>query len=97
MRYALDQDNELAPFPHRVNANFSAWLAQQANSGRKFSPEQMTWLSMIRDHIAGNHSIESDDFAYPPFIQNGGLGRFYDSFGDGYLTALEELNTHLVA
>ena len=97
VRYALNQDNELAPFPLRVKANFSAWLAQQANNGRTFSPAQMTWLNMIRDHIAGNHSIASDDFAYPPFIQNGGLGRFYDSFGDDYLTVLEELNTHLVA
>lgn len=97
VRFALDQDNELVPFADRVNANFSAWLAQQANNGRRFTPDQEKWLDMIRDHIAGNHSIESDNFEYPPFIQNGGLGRFYETFGDDYLLVLDELNNHLVA
>ncbi|MEQ1536657.1 MAG: DEAD/DEAH box helicase family protein, partial [Burkholderiaceae bacterium] len=29
VRFAMHQDNELVPFPERVNANFKAWLAQQ--------------------------------------------------------------------
>ena len=29
VRFAIHQDNELVPFPERVNANFNAWLAQQ--------------------------------------------------------------------
>ncbi|MEW5771094.1 MAG: DEAD/DEAH box helicase family protein [Pseudomonadota bacterium] len=29
VRFAIHQDNELIPFPERVNANFKAWLAQQ--------------------------------------------------------------------
>jgi len=97
VRFALNQDNELVPFADRVNANFSAWLGQQANNDRRFTPDQKKWLDMIRDHISGNHSIESEDFEYPPFIQNGGLGQFYETFGDTYLSVLEELNTHLVA
>ncbi len=28
-RFAIHQDNELVPFPERVNANFKAWLAGQ--------------------------------------------------------------------
>jgi type I restriction enzyme R subunit len=97
VRFALNQDNELVPFADRVKANFAAWLGQQANFGRKFTPDQQKWLDMIRDHISGNHSIESEDFEYPPFIQNGGLGRFYETFGDDYLLVLDELNSHLVA
>jgi type I restriction enzyme R subunit len=29
VRFAIHQDNELIPFPERVNANFKAWLATQ--------------------------------------------------------------------
>ena len=29
VRFAIHQDNELVPFPERVNANFKSWLAQQ--------------------------------------------------------------------
>ena len=97
VRFALEQDNELAPFAERVNANFTAWLAQQANSGRRFTDDQKKWLNMIRDHIAGNHSIETADFELSPFVQNGGLGRFYEVFGDRYNEVLEELNNSLVA
>ncbi|WP_419660427.1 putative protein DUF3559 [Desulfosarcina variabilis str. Montpellier] len=97
VRFALDQDNELVPFAERVEANFKAWLAQQANAGREFTVDQLKWLKMIRDHIAGNHSIGSEDFEYPPFIQNGGLGGFYDMFGDQYAEILDMLNTDLVA
>jgi type I restriction enzyme R subunit len=97
VRFALEQDNELIPFAERVNANFKAWLAQQANSGRRFTDNQLKWLGMIRDHIAGNHSIESADFELSPFVQSGGLGRFYEIFGDQYSEVLEELNNSLVA
>ena len=85
------------PFAERVDANFKAWLAQQANAGREFTPDQLKWLKMIRDHIAGNHNIESQDFEYPPFIQNGGLGGFFEMFGDQDTEILEALNSSLVA
>ena len=85
------------PFAERVDTNFKAWLGQQINAARQFTPEQLKWLKMIRDHIAGNHSIESQDFEYSPFIQNGGLGGFYDMFGDQYAEILKALNSHLVA
>ncbi|GAG53360.1 unnamed protein product, partial [marine sediment metagenome] len=97
VRFALEQDNELVPFAERVNANFAAWLAQQANSGRRFTDDQQKWLEMIRDHIAGNHSSETSDFELSPFVQNGGLGGFYEVFGDQYDEVLEELNISLVA
>jgi len=32
VRFAMHQDNELVPFPERVNANFKAWLAQMSQS-----------------------------------------------------------------
>ena len=52
IRFALHQEDELVPFPDKVRTRFANWIAQQENRGRKFSPEQMRWLEMIRDHVA---------------------------------------------
>ncbi len=97
VRFAIHQDNELVPYPERVNANFGAWLASQHNSGTQFTPEQQRWLEMIRDHIAGSVNIEPDDFELPPFAQQGGLGKVHQLFGDKLNTIIEELNEALAA
>ncbi len=97
VRFATHQDNELVPFPERVNANFNAWLGEQERGGKKFTDEQRQWLSMIRDHIAANMGVESDDFEYAPFSQAGGLGKAYRLFPDGLQTIIESLNMALVA
>ena len=97
VRFATHQENELVPFPEKVNANFNAWLGEQEGRGRKFTDEQRQWLSMIRDHIAANMGVESDDFEYAPFSQAGGLGKAYRLFPDGLQTIIESLNMALVA
>ncbi|MDD3608976.1 MAG: type I restriction-modification enzyme R subunit C-terminal domain-containing protein [Halothiobacillaceae bacterium] len=107
VRYAIHQDNELVPFPERVNTNFKAWLAtqQQRHPGesrgpeesRAFTQEQRHWLEMIRDHIAANLGIELDDFEYAPFAQQGGLGKVHQLFGEELPPLIEELNETLAA
>ena len=106
VRFAMHQDNELVPFPERVNANFKAWLAQQAQSRHcdegsnpciPFTPDQMHWLEMIRDHIAANLGIVPDDFEYSPFAQEGGIGKVYQLFGAELPTVLEAMNRELAA
>jgi type I restriction enzyme R subunit len=109
VRFAMHQDNELVPFPERVNANFNAWLAQQESSpspaktgegrgeGRRFSAEQRKWLEMIRDHIAANLGIEVDDFEYSPFVQEGGIGKVHQLFGADLTKVLDALNRELAA
>jgi type I restriction enzyme R subunit len=100
VRFAMHQDNELIPFPERVNANFAAWLATQDEgraSARQFTPEQMRWLEMIRDHIAANLGIEPGDFEYAPFAQEGGLGRVHQLFGEELEPLLQELSEQLAA
>jgi type I restriction enzyme R subunit len=100
VRFAIHQDNELIPFPERVNANFKAWLASAgAASGREqsFTDEQLRWLEMIRDHIAANLGIEPDDFEYAPFSQQGGLGKVHQLFGDDLAPIIADLNGALVA
>jgi len=97
VRFAIRQDNELVPFPERVNTNFNAWLAQQQMGGKKFSEAQRHWLDMIRDHVAANLSIEKDDFELAPFNREGGLGKVHQVFGSELNEIIEELNGSLVA
>ena len=97
VRFATHQDNELVPFPEKVNANFKAWLGEQESRGKKFTDEQRHWLEMIRDHVAANLVVEPDDFEYAPFAQEGGLGKVHRLFPDGLQTIIETLNAALVA
>ncbi len=97
VRFAIHQDNELIPFPERVNANFKVWLAGQESRGRPFTAEQRRWLEMIRDHIAANLGIAPDDFEYAPFSQHGGLGKVHQLFGDKLNAMIDELNETLAA
>ena len=61
-----------------------------------FTEEQMDWLRLIKDHIAASLSITPDDLDLNPFDRRGGLGRFYEVFGDGYMDVLAEMNEVLV-
>jgi len=97
VRFAMHQDNELVPYPERVAANFKAWLGQQQQAGKPFTPEQQHWLEMIRDHIAANLGINIDDFELAPFSQQGGLGRVHQLFGAELPAVIEALNRELVA
>ncbi len=94
VRFAIHQENELIPFPEKVEANFRAWLSSHAG---EFTGEQKHWLEMIRDHIAANLGIEQDDFEYAPFSQQGGLGRVHQLFGEKLNAIIEELNETLAA
>jgi type I restriction enzyme R subunit len=94
VRFAMHQDNELVPFPERVNTNFKAWLAQSRTT---FTPEQLHWLEMIRDHIAANLGIVPDDFEYSPFAQEGGIGKVHQLFGAELPKVLEAMNRELAA
>nr|WP_315489351.1 type I restriction-modification enzyme R subunit C-terminal domain-containing protein [uncultured Rhodoferax sp.] len=99
VRFAMQQTNELVPYPERVQANFKAWLAQhqQTNNNNPFTQEQQHWLEMIRDHIAANLGIEIDDFEYAPFNAQGGLGKVHQLFGAELTKVIEELNRELAA
>ena len=97
VRFAMHQENELVPFPDKVQVNFRAWIEQQQASGKRFTDEQRKWLEMIRDHIIANLQIETEDFDYAPFAQEGGIGRVWQIFGDDLTLILDELNEALAA
>ena len=57
----------------------------------------MEWLRLIKDHIAASLSVVLEDLDLSPFDRKGGLGRFYEVFGEDYEEILMELNVELVA
>ena len=80
-----------------MDERFEIWLAEQAELGRQFSPQQLQWLTRIKDHIATSLGIEIEDFEYTPFHEMGGLIRLDELFGADLRGVLEELNEVLVA
>ena len=62
-----------------------------------FSPEQLSWLCLIRDHITTSLSIDSEDFELAPFNQRGGIGKAHQLFGEHLPELLEDLNAALAS
>jgi type I restriction enzyme R subunit len=89
--------------PNSEQAASSSKDAIRANNPKRqdaaspFTPDQLAWLKLIRDHIATSLSIELDDLDYTPFNQAGGLGKAHQLFGDQLPKLLEELNEALAA
>ena len=111
VRFALEQQPLLKPFADSVHERFNEWLMDKAKAAaaaqpstlgsqpaaKAFTPEQLAWLNLIRDHIATTCSIETDDFDFAPFAQQGGLGKAHQLFGAELSNLLDELNTVLAA
>jgi len=96
IRYEIGIDKELKPYSEIVNINFKNWIFRRQAVGKIFTEEQLEWLRMIRDHIVTSVRIEKDDFAYTPFIDNGGLGKFWKLFGEETDKIIIELNEELI-
>ncbi len=97
VRFALHRDEELVPFGERVGQKFRVWLQQQETAGRKFTAGQLRWLEMMRDHIGTSLAVEVDDFTYTPFVEEGGLGKARQVFGEALGEVMRELNEVLAA
>jgi len=97
IRFAIGESDVLEPFSETVNNRFNKWLANQETLGKMFAPEQMEWLTMIKDHITTSLSIEKEDFDYEPFYERGGLVKVYQLFGNELNNVLEKLNEVLTA
>jgi type I restriction enzyme R subunit len=105
VRYAMQQENELVPYPEKVMTNFRAWMAQQqqlchsrgSGNPEPFTDEQRWWLEKMAEHIAGSLGISAEDFELSPFAQQGGLGRVHQLFGAELPNVIDELNRELAA
>lgn len=97
IRFEMGQADSLQPFADKVNYNFQQWTFRRNAGAVHFTPEQMEWLQLVRDHIATSLSIQTEDLDLSPFDRKGGLGRFYEVFGEQYEAILTEMNRELVA
>ena len=97
IRFEMGYADNLTPFADRVNYNFMQWTLRCNAGAVHFTDEQMEWLRLVKDHIAVSLSIEPSDLDLNPFDRKGGLGRFYEVFGENYEAILTEMNIELVA
>jgi type I restriction enzyme R subunit len=98
VRHACGIDQKLAAFDSIIEKNFNAWLFRQHTGNRnRFTPEQIEWLRMIKDHIVSSYHLDIDDLDYTPFDAQGGRGKMYQLFGNEMEKIIEELNEVLVA
>jgi type I restriction enzyme R subunit len=97
LRRLSGMDESLTPYSKTIDKNFQTWVFGKQAGTTKYSEEQMAWLRMLKDHIATNLSIETDDLDYTPFDAHGGRGKMWQLFGEEMNAIIEELNTTLVA
>lgn len=97
IRFEMGYGDNLQPFAETVNYNFRQWIFRRNAGAVHFTEEQMEWLRLVKDHIAVSLSIEPEDLELNPFDRKGGLGRFYEVFGEEYQKILDEMNIELVA
>jgi type I restriction enzyme R subunit len=98
VRFALGMDEELRPFADSVDKRFADWVFRHnARRATAFTPEQMEWLRLVKDHIASSCRIERDDFDYAQLAGKGGLQKAWNVFGGQLDELLAEMNEELVA
>ncbi|MEM7183977.1 MAG: type I restriction-modification enzyme R subunit C-terminal domain-containing protein [Spirochaetota bacterium] len=98
IRHVCGIDTKLKPYDKTIDSNFKNWIFQQ-NKGKhnRFTPEQMDWLRLLKDHVTSSFHMELDDLDYTPFDSQGGRGKMYQLFGEQMEEIIEELNEALVA
>ena len=71
---------------------------QKISINRVFSEEQKKWLSLIREHLIKNLTIEEEDFdVVALFEQLGGKGKARKVFGNDLTSIIEALNLSIAA
>lgn len=98
VRYALGQADTLEPLPSIVAGRFNLWLGREEKAGRAYTDDQRAWLTAIRDHLAVNIEIRTEDMMdAPEFSSRGGIVRARALFGTRLPALLDELTEALVA
>jgi type I restriction enzyme R subunit len=95
VRHAVQLDDELVPYPERVQRRYADWLASQQSEGRAFTSEQRWWLDQVATHIGVNLEIHAEDFNYGEFFNRGGQVGAMRVFGTQLNELLNELNQAL--
>ena len=97
VRFALGEADTLEPWPETINRRFESWLVVQKLQSREFTPEQLEWLRMIKDHVATSLAVEVEDFELAPFFETGGPVKAFQLFGPDLPKILTEVNEALAA
>lgn len=90
-------DPELTEYSLIVNRNFKDWVFRKNAGPKQFTPDQMDWLNMIKEHIITSIHLEQEDLDYAPFDAQGGVGKMWALFGEEMDGIINELNEILVA
>ena len=97
IRRVSGTDAQLTPYDKTVDKNFQDWVFKKQAGTIKFTNEQMQWLRMIKDYVAGSFHVGKDDFELDPFNKEGGLGKMWQLFGAQTDGIIDELNEVLAA
>ena len=97
IRRVMGLDEKLTPYNKAVDKRFQDWVFKKQAGTLKYTEEQMTWLRLIKDHIATSFYVEKDDLDYSPFDAKGGLLKMWQLFGDNLDVIIDELNKELTA
>jgi type I restriction enzyme R subunit len=98
IRRACGIDSELKAYDSTIEANFNKWIFKQhTGQHNRFTPEQLDWLRMLKDHVVSSYHIEIDDLDYTPFDAKGGKGKMHQLFGNQMNEIINELNEVLAA
>lgn len=92
VKYAIGESQILLPFTEMVDERFQTWLM---DTGHQFTPDQMEWLEMIKQHISTSLRIEMNDLEMAPFYERGGPLKAYKLFGQKLGGIMDELNEAL--
>ncbi|MGC9395161.1 MAG: DEAD/DEAH box helicase family protein [Anaerolineae bacterium] len=96
VRHAVQLDDELIPYPERVQQRYADWLAAQEASGKVFTEGQRWWLDRIAEAIGVNLTVTARDFQYGELFQRGGWRAAQRAFGDALPALLDALNHALL-
>ncbi|KQM77407.1 DEAD/DEAH box helicase family protein [Xylophilus sp. Leaf220] len=101
VRFASGMDGEgaeLRPFADEVDKRFADWVFRHnGQRATAFTPEQMDWLRLMKDHIASSCAIGRPHFNYAAFAAKGGLQKAWGVFGEQLDPLMDEMNLELVA
>ncbi len=101
VRHAVQLDDELIPYPERVQQRYADWLAaQEANARERHAPTftegQRWWLDRIAEAIGVNLTVTPQDFQYGELFRRGGWLSAKRAFGDELPVLLDALNAALL-
>jgi type I restriction enzyme R subunit len=91
VKHAATEQAPLLTAEERVNRAMDKFL-----SAHKLTPEQMQWLSLVREHLVKNLSMDEEDFDLTPLLEmRGGRAKAKKVFGD-FSQVVSELNEAVV-